>query len=151
VGGESGKGHEIIKQAFSELSQIQNINFVGNVEGDEILKGKIDVALCDGFLGNVLLKFLESVGGFVFSEMKEIYNKGTLSKLSALAVRKKLGRFKQRLDPAELGGVPLLGVNGIVIKSHGGSTSKAIKNSVLTAKKFAQTNVLGLLRNTFQD
>jgi glycerol-3-phosphate acyltransferase PlsX len=141
VGIEEMKGNETIKQAFAKLSN-SKINFVGNIEGRQIPNGEVDVAVCDGFLGNVLLKFVEGIGPFIFDGLKGVYSKNLISKLAALAVRKELRDFKKRLDYEEYGGTPILGVNGTVFKCHGSSNAKSIKKSVQRAYQFAKSSVM---------
>lgn len=149
VGSENRKGNEVIKLAYERLSN-SNINFVGNIEGHQLPEGDVDVALCDGFVGNVLLKFLEGVGSFIFEGIREVYSKNIYSKISALAVRKELSKFKKRLDYEEYGGTPILGVNGITFKCHGSSNAKTIKNSVIKAYKFAKSSVTDRIKDQFR-
>lgn len=141
VGIEEMKGNETIKQAFTKLSN-SGINFVGNIEGRQIPDGDVDVAVCDGFVGNVLLKFVEGIGPFIFDGLKGVYSKNLISKLAAFAVRKELRNFKKRLDYEEYGGTPILGVNGTVFKCHGSSNAKSIKNAVEKAYQFAKSSVM---------
>ncbi len=150
VGTEQRKGNEIIKQAYSMLSAA-DINFIGNIEGSDLPAGNVDVAVCDGFVGNVLLKFLEGVGPFIFTNLNEVYSKNIISKLSYLAVKDKLRRFKKKLDPVEYGATPILGVEGLVFKGHGNSKSKAIKNAIVKACKFARTTVIEQIREEFKN
>lgn len=151
VGSEETKGNDNIKQAFSLLSS-SNINFIGNAEGKDIPIGNVDVAVCDGFVGNVVLKFLEGCGSFFVSALKGIFKKNTLSKLSALIVKKQLKEFMVQLDPDENGGAPILGVNGLVIKSHGSSNAKTIKNVIIKrAYSLAKTNILEQIREEFKN
>lgn len=145
VGSEEGKGNETIKQAYSLLSQ-SDINFKGNIEGREIPEGKVDVAVCDGFVGNILLKFAEGIAGFFFDNMKQVFKKNILNKISALVIKKDLKNFKKKVDYTEYGGVPLLGVEGKVIKCHGSSNEKAIKNAILKAIRYAQSDVISEIR-----
>lgn len=150
MGSEDKKGNEMIKQAFSMLSE-SSLNFVGNIEGNDVIEGKVDVAVCDGFVGNVLLKFLEGAASFMFGALKEMYTKNVISKLSALAIKKDLKSFKQRLDRDEHGGAPILGINGLVFKSHGSSNTKTIKNVIIKAFKIANTSFLGQLCEQFKN
>jgi glycerol-3-phosphate acyltransferase PlsX len=150
VGTEQRKGNETIKQAHAMLIS-SNINFIGNIEGSDLPKGKVDVAVCDGFVGNVLLKFLEGVGPFIFTNLNEVYSKNIISKLSYLTVKDKLRKFKKKLDPVEYGGTPILGVDGLVFKGHGNSKSKAMKNAIVKAYKFAKTTVMDQIREEFKN
>lgn len=141
VGSEDGKGNETIKQAYSLLED-SHVNFVGNIEGRDIPEGKVDVAVCDGFVGNVLLKFAEGIASYFFKNLKELYTKNVFTKLSGLSLKGGLRNFKKKVDYTEYGGVPLLGIKGKVIKCHGSSNEKAIKNAVLMAVRFAKSNVI---------
>ncbi|MGI6777741.1 MAG: phosphate acyltransferase PlsX [Acetivibrionales bacterium] len=145
VGSENRKGSEVLKQAYEKLS-ISNINFVGNVEGRELPEGAVDVAVCDGFVGNVLLKFLEGVGSYIFSGLKNLFSANLVSKLSSFLVRKELRNFSKGMDYEEYGGTPILGVNGVVFKCHGSSSSKAIKNTITRACSFVRSTVLEQIR-----
>lgn len=150
VGIEEIKGNDTIKNAFVKLSN-SGINFVGNIEGRQIPDGDVDVAVCDGFLGNVLLKFVEGVGMFIFDGLKEVFTKNIISKISALVVKKELKRFKKTLDYEEYGGTPILGVNGTVFKCHGSSNAKSIKNAVLRAIEFSGSSVMDQIAMKLKD
>jgi len=148
VGSEDKKGNDTIKQAYDLLSR-SNINFIGNIEGKDIPEGKVDVAVCDGFVGNVILKYTEGIGSFLFSEIKNIFTRNLLSKLSALIVKNEINSFKKKLDATEYGGAPLLGVNGKVIKAHGNSNAKAFKNAVFKAYAFARSSIVEQIEEDF--
>lgn len=148
VGAEEKKGNEAVRNAYSLLKN-SNINFVGNIESRQILEGPADVVVCDGFVGNVILKFLEGAQEFLFGAIKEIFSKNLISKFSALAVKNEFKKFKKTLDYTEYGGVPLLGVEGKVIKSHGSSNAKAIKSAVLRAKNYVESSVIERIREEF--
>lgn len=148
IGAEVGKGNETLKQAYSLLAG-SNINFTGNIEGNDIPLGKVDVVVCDGFSGNVLLKFLEGTGSFFFGILKDLFYKNVKTKLAALLIKSDVKKFKSTLDADEHGGAPILGVNGLLLKSHGSSNAKTIKNVVIKASKFARTKVLDKIREEF--
>ncbi|MFZ5986912.1 MAG: phosphate acyltransferase PlsX [Bacillota bacterium] len=148
IGAEVGKGNELLKQAYSMLSD-SDINFVGNVEGNDILLGKVDVTVCDGFAGNVLLKFLEGAASFFMGSLKGIFYRNIKTKIAALLVKNEVRDFKKVTDAEEQGGAPILGVNGLVLKSHGNSSAKTVKNVVLKASKFARTRVLERIKEEF--
>lgn len=150
VGTEEKKGNETIKQAYALLSK-SPINFIGNIEGKELPEGKVNVAVCDGFVGNILLKFMEGIGSFFVGELKAVYSKNIISKISGLAVKKGLSLFKKKIDPSEYGGVPLLGVNGKVVKAHGSSNAKAIKNAIFKAYNFAKSPIIDKIREEFEN
>ena len=134
IGGEDVKGNDTTKRAFSLLNESQ-INFRGNVEGHDLFLGETDVAVCDGFVGNVVLKTTESVGHAISHWMKEEFLKHPVRKLGALLLQGALRTMKHRMDPETYGGAPLLGVNGICIISHGSSSHHAIFNAIKVASE----------------
>jgi len=127
IGTEPGKGNEQTVETFELLSRSPALNFVGNVEGREVIRGACDVLVCDGFVGNVLLKFYESIAGFMAEELKR--------EMEAQGVRLDLKRLYSRLDYSTTGGAPLLGVNGVVVIAHGGSPPQAIRNGIGVAAR----------------
>jgi len=140
VGEEKSKGSEAAQEAYKLLSA-SNYNFIGNVEGGDILKSKADVVVCDGFIGNVILKFGESVPSFLKSRLKKFSTRGILNKLAVGMTMWPLKASLRDMDPNEEGGVPILGVNGVAIIGHGSSTPKGIKNMILRAGEVAQGQV----------
>ena len=134
VGEEESKGNEVTLAA-AELIKKTKLNFVGNVEGRDILKGTANVIVCDGFVGNILIKFGESVVPFLRFKFKQFAEKSIFNKLKVGLVRNTLREILKDFDYQEHGGVPLLGVNGISIIGHGSSTTKAFKNMVLKANE----------------
>ncbi len=146
IGEEEVKGNEVAQEAFG-LLKASKLNFVGNVEGRDILKGTADVVVCDGFVGNILLKFGESIPAF-FKAKFTAYAAGSVTrKLVGLVARGGLRGVMKELDYQEHGGVPLLGVNGVSIIGHGGSTPKAIKNMILRAEEMVLRKVNEGIRN----
>lgn len=141
VGEEESKGNELSLAAFKLLKE-SKLNFIGNVEGRDITKGNVDIIVCDGFLGNVILKFGESVLTLLKSRIKDYSKKGLINKIYALIVKKVLKVSLSDMDYQTHGGVPLLGVNGISIIGHGSSTPLAIKNMVLRAKEMYDKNLI---------
>ncbi len=141
VGEEESKGNELTFATHKLLKESQ-LNFHGNVEGRDILKGTVDVVLCDGFVGNIVLKFGESVLTFLKSRIKGYAEKGLLNKLKALVVKSVLKASLSDMDYQTHGGVPLLGVNGISIIGHGSSSPLAIKNMILRAKEMHDKNLI---------
>ncbi|HUI63410.1 MAG TPA: phosphate acyltransferase PlsX, partial [Bacteroidota bacterium] len=115
--------------------------FVGNVEGRDILKGEVQVVVCDGFVGNIILKFGESIPAFLKAKFSQFAEQGLREKAMALASRGTLRSVMRVMDYQEAGGVPLLGVNGVSIIGHGRSTPKAIKNMILLAEKMVEQQV----------
>ena len=141
VGIEEGKGNDLVKKAYDELKNI-DINFIGNVEGRDVINAYTDIIVCDGFTGNILLKSTEGVAMSVMGLLKETFLSSTKGKIGAMLLKDDLRKLKSFMDYAEYGGAPLLGVNGGVIKAHGSSDSRAIKNAVNQGIKFAKGNVL---------
>jgi len=146
MGTEAKKGTEVLKQAYTLLSA-SNLNFVGNIEGKDIPLGNVDVAVCDGYIGNVILKFLEGTGRFFSSFLKGMFKRTIFSKMSLLFVMKDMLKFKKLMDPSEDGGAPILGVNGLVIKSHGNSDDKTIKNVIFKAYNLSKTSVFDKIKD----
>lgn len=149
VGEEESKGTETAKAA-RELMLKAPFNFVGNVEGRDILSGEVDVVVCDGFEGNIVLKFAESVLGFLRVKLKQYAERGLLQKLAMAAFRPILKSALKDMDYQEYGGVPLLGINGIVIIGHGSSSPKAICNMIVRATEVARNNVNGAIASAIQ-
>ncbi|HYF04430.1 MAG TPA: phosphate acyltransferase PlsX [Patescibacteria group bacterium] len=140
VGEEEVKGTEVVQQAH-ELLKNSGLNFIGNVEGRDIFKGSADVVVCDGFIGNIVLKFGESMLGFLKSKIKSYSERGIAQKLSVGAIAPTLKKVLKDIDYQEYGGVPLLGVNGVVIIGHGSSSPMAIQNMLLRAVEVVEKNV----------
>jgi len=140
IGEEEGKGDELTKAAYKLLEK-SSLNFIGNIEGRDVLAGKADVVVCDGFTGNVVLKFAESVIGVLKSKFKLYADRGMREKIWMGMMRGTLRKILREFDYQEYGGVPLLGVKGITIIGHGGSTPKAIKNMILKADEMIQQNI----------
>jgi glycerol-3-phosphate acyltransferase PlsX len=142
IGEESSKGSDLAQAAFKMLSEgPDDLNFVGNVEGRDILKGTVDVVVCDGFTGNVILKFAESVVGMVVGAIRNELKQNLKFKLGALLLKPVFARVRSRLNYEEYGGAPLLGVDGIVVICHGSSSAKAIRNALRVAANSAREGV----------
>jgi len=148
VGTEENKGNNALKQAY-DLLKNSNLNFIGNVEGRDITEGKVDVVVCDGLTGNAMLKVMEGTGRFFMDYLKRIYSMSLASKISFLMIRHELKKLKKQIDPEEVGGTPILGVNGIIYKCHGNSKAKAFKNTIIKACSSACVTVLEQIRNIF--
>lgn len=152
IGEEASKGNELSQATYPLLEKLKTISFYGNVEGRDIPKGTVDVVVCDGFVGNVILKFGEGMAMFIIRLVKDtIKNSGFVAKLGALAIYPALKSLKKRLDYTEYGGAPLLGINGIFIICHGSSKAKAIKNSVRVAAELVQKDVVGHIRKSIEE
>jgi glycerol-3-phosphate acyltransferase PlsX len=132
IGGEDNKGNELTREAF-QLLKATSLNFRGNVEGHDLFHDEIDVVVCDGFMGNVVLKTSESVARVIGQWMKEEFKRNPVRILGALLLRGAFKTMKQKMDPDVYGGAPLLGVNGICIKAHGSSKAQAVFHAVRVA------------------
>ncbi len=147
IGEEETKGNEQSLATYPLLKQLKTINFIGNVEGRDIPRGTVDVVVCDGFVGNVVLKLGEGLSSVIMQLVKDaVKNSGILTKLASLIVLPALKSLKKKLDYAEYGGAPLLGVDGCFIICHGSSKAKAIKNAIRVANEFTQNNVIEHIR-----
>ena len=141
-GVEACKGTELQLKAYARLSESPSINFVGNVEANQIPKNACDVLVTDGFTGNILLKSIEGMGKMMLTTMKELFYADTRTKISALFAKHKVADIKKRFDPTEHGGAPILGISKPVIKAHGSSNANAVKNAVRQAINYAETGVI---------
>ena len=140
IGEESSKGNELAQEAHKLLRK-SCLNFIGNVEGRDVFRGTADVVVCDGFTGNVVLKFAESVNDHLTGALKREMKRDLKARLGAQLLKPALEKMKSALDYAEYGGAPLLGGNGICIICHGDSSRKAIKNAVLVAKRLVNQDL----------
>jgi glycerol-3-phosphate acyltransferase PlsX len=146
VGAEEHKGNELTKQSISLLRNL-DLNFIGNVEARDITEGICDVCVCDGFSGNVLLKSIEGTALTMFKMLKQEFTKSTKAKLGAMLLRNGLRSFKKKFDYTEYGGAPFLGIDGIMIKAHGSSDAKAIKNAIRQAKLLYDNQCLHIIKD----
>ena len=142
IGTEDNKGTDLQVQALPLLREAP-VNFIGNVEARELPLGGCDVAVCDGFTGNVILKLTEGLGSFFSGAIKDVLFTNALTKLSALAIKKPFSEFKKSLDYREIGGVPILGLKAPVVKAHGASDAHALKNAIRQAKFCVERGVIG--------
>jgi glycerol-3-phosphate acyltransferase PlsX len=140
IGEEEHKGNDLTREAFGLLKQLP-LNFVGNVEGRDLYNGRVEVIVCDGFIGNVALKISEGLIETVSALLKEALSSTLSSKMGYMLSRKAFKHFKARVDYSEYGGAPLLGVKGVSIICHGGSNANAIKNAVRVAAGFAEGRI----------
>ncbi|EAK8263422.1 phosphate acyltransferase PlsX [Campylobacter coli] len=138
-GEEECKGNELTKEAHQLMKQIPS--FVGNAEGRDIFNGEVDVLVCDGFDGNVILKACEGVATAIIHILKNEIKQSLISKIGALLMKPSFKRLKKHIDWQEYGGAPLLGINGCVIISHGKSDARAIKNAIFQAINFSESNI----------
>lgn len=138
-GEESSKGNELTKEAYELLAKLDS--FVGNVEGNNIFDGSVNIIVCDGFVGNIMLKTSEGVAESITKIIKENVKRSPIAIAGAALMKKVFRILKKQVDYAEYGGAPLIGINGCSIISHGKSNSKAIKNAIFQALKFASSNI----------
>jgi phosphate acyltransferase len=144
-GEEEGKGNTLIKEALPLLAS-SNLNFVGNIEPKEFMRGAADVAVTDGFTGNLILKTAEAIAGYMSDLIRDELASGPRTIVGGLLARPAFGRVRRRLDPNEVGGAPLLGVNGVVIVGHGRSNDYAIKQAVLQARLAVEYDIVGAIQ-----
>jgi glycerol-3-phosphate acyltransferase PlsX len=140
VGEEEGKGNELVKDTYDSLRG-SSLNFIGNIEGRDIYNGRCDVVVTDGFTGNVCLKVSESLAEMLTSMIREELTRDVLSKAGAVLAQRAFARMKRRVDYTEMGGAPLLGINGASIICHGASPVKAIKNALRVATEWVRNDV----------
>jgi glycerol-3-phosphate acyltransferase PlsX len=141
IGEEEKKGSELAVESHGLLKDCSNINFVGNIEGREIFDGGADVAVCNGFVGNVILKSIEGLANLFFKEIKAVLTSSLISKLSALGLKSSFIKMKKKFDYEEYGGAQLLGLRELVIISHGSSKARATKNAIKVAVEGLKTNL----------
>lgn len=150
-GEEEGKGNHLVKET-TPLLKAAMINYYGSVEGKEVIGGKVDVAVTDGFVGNVMLKTSEAVAKLIIDKIREtIKNGNLLTKIGGLLVKPALGTIKNLLDPSDQGAAPLLGVNGLVFIGHGRSDAMAIQSAVRVAKNAVEANVLDAMKIAIEE
>ncbi|MCT4687389.1 phosphate acyltransferase PlsX [Vallitalea sp.] len=140
IGEEKSKGNNLVKETYS-LLQNEDINFIGNIEARDIPEGKADILVCDAFVGNIILKYTEGFALTMFSMLKKYLLQNIRSKIGTFLLKPALKNFKKSFDYTEYGGAPLLGLEGLVVKTHGSSDAKAIKNTILQCKKFSDQKI----------
>lgn len=150
VGEEEEKGNELTKKTYRLLAEM-DINFIGNVEGRDIFTTTCDVVVCDGFIGNIVLKTAEGLAKTVFKMLKTELDESLLAKLGAVLMKSGLKDLKKKMDYTEYGGAPLLGIDGVVIISHGSSRSKAIKNAIDVAQEGIEKQVLQQIKENINE
>jgi len=141
IGVEEEKGNALAKDTLALLKQCPEIHFVGNIESREIPHGGADVVVCDGFVGNVILKLYEGVGSVLISKIKGSLMSGLKTKIGAVLIKPALKKTLKSFDASEYGGAPMLGLNGLVVKTHGSSKSKEVCNSILQCATFKEQNI----------
>lgn len=150
IGEEEAKGNRLVLDSHP-IFRKSGLNFIGNIEGQELPKGSCDVAVCDGFVGNIVLKLTEGVAGALFRQIKEILTGSVRGKAAALLLKEGLQSLRSQMDYSEYGGAPLLGVQGIAIISHGRSKAKAFMNAILFGSKAVEENLIDRIRQAMED
>ncbi len=141
VGLEEEKGNQLVKETYPLLKACDDINFIGSIEAREIPRSGADVIVCDAFVGNVILKLYEGLAGTLISKIKGAFYSTLKSKIGALLVKGALKDTLKTMDASEYGGAPLIGLNRLVVKTHGSSKAKEIKNSILQCVTFSKSNI----------
>lgn len=141
IGAEEEKGNMLVKETFPLLKNCPDINFVGSCEARDIPNGDVDVIVCEAFAGNVVLKMYEGVGGVLVSEIKKGLMSSFRSKIGALLIKPALKKTLKRFTASEYGGAPLLGLNGLVVKTHGSAKAKEVTNSILQCVTFKEQKI----------
>ncbi len=144
IGEEDSKGNQQVKKAYDLLSA-SDLNFVGNVEGRDLFRGDVDIIVCDGFVGNICLKLSEGLGEAVLEMLRTEVKASMLATIGYTLARSAFRRFQKRVDYAEYGGAPLLGIKGIALICHGRSTPKAVKNAIISARNLVQLDLASKL------
>ncbi len=150
IGVEEEKGNQLVKETYPLLKNCTDINFVGSIEARDIPNGDVDVIVCEAFVGNVILKLYEGVGAALISKVKEGMMTSLRSKIGALLVKPALKKTLKSFDASEYGGAPLLGLNGLVVKTHGSSTSKEVCNSILQCVTFKEQRINEKIKECIQ-
>lgn len=146
-GEEEGKGNELIKETIPLMRAESSINYIGNVEPKEVLSGATDIVIHDGFTGNIFIKSIEGTASMVGKLLKQEIKASALTAIGGLLAKPAFGRMSRRVDPFEIGGAPLLGVDGVVIIGHGRSNDLAIKNAIRQARQAVQGGVIEAIRS----
>ncbi len=146
IGAEEAKGNALTKETYALLKN-ESINFIGNIEPREVLSGAADVIVCDGFTGNVLIKLIEGTASTLFSMLKTVFYKNLKTKLAAAVLKPGLKTIKSKMDYSEHGGVPFLGIDGVVFKAHGSSNALTIKNAIRAASSYLEAGINQRIKN----
>ncbi|RPI85291.1 MAG: phosphate acyltransferase PlsX [Chloroflexi bacterium] len=149
-GEEAGKGNELVKETFP-LLQTSGLNFVGNIEGKELFGGAVDVAVTDGFTGNILLKSSEAVAKLLIDSLRKELMGSTRTKVGALLAKPAFNELRKIMDPGEVGAAPLLGIDGLVFVGHGRSDSRALVSAIRVARQAVEVNLIEALRTAIQE
>ena len=150
IGAEEEKGNALVKETFPMLKETEGINFIGSIEAREIPHGQADVIVCEAFTGNVILKLTEGLASTLVHKIKQGMMSSLRSKIGALLVKPALKATLKEFDASEYGGAPLLGLNGLVVKTHGSATAKEVSNSIIQCITFKEQDVNGKIRECIQ-
>jgi phosphate acyltransferase len=150
IGEEAEKGNELAREAHQKLSSV-DLHFVGNVEAHDAISHQADVIVCDGFVGNVVIKFFEGITSFVFRALREDLQQGPIAPLALLALKPGFNRIRARFDYERYGGAPLLGVKGVSIVTHGRAKARMIENAIRVASESAHARVPDLIAQWTRD
>ena len=148
IGSEEGKGNELTRGAYELMKDNKNIVFAGNIESRDMMSGKIDVIVTDGFTGNMVLKTSEGIAKYIFEYLKEEIQNSIFAKIGMFFMFPVFKKMKKKLDSSEYGGALFLGLNGISIKAHGNSDANGIKNAIRVAKEFVENRFVEKLKDT---
>lgn len=151
IGAEEEKGNALVKETFPLLKECKDINFIGSIEARDIPHGYADVIVCEAFVGNVILKLYEGVGSVLISKVKQGMMTTLRSKIGALLVKPALKTTLKSFDASEHGGAPLLGLNGLVVKTHGSSNAKEVSNSIIQCVTFKEQKINEKIRECIQE
>jgi len=151
IGEEDTKGHDILIETNQRLKGIGQINFIGNIEGKDLLKGNVDVIITEGYTGNIALKSIEGMSEMLGEIGKKMWKSSLLVKIGVILMLPVLRKFKKRMDYSEYGGAPILGFRKLIIKAHGRSRAKAIKNAILLAEKSIKSNLTNQMETSMKN
>lgn len=149
-GEEAGKGNELVKDTYPLLEK-SDLNFIGNIEGKELFGGEVDVAVTDGFTGNVMVKTSEAVAKLLTQQLREHLMATPVTKIGAFLAKPAFAELRKDLDPSEVGAIPLLGLDGLVLLAHGRSDHKALFSGIVKARQAVEADLLATLRNAIQE
>lgn len=150
IGSEEEKGNALVKESFPLLKTAENLNFVGSVETGDILKGDVDVAVCEAFVGNAILKTIEGTASFMMELIKKGFTANIKSKIGALLAKSSLKKSFKVMDISEYGGAVMLGLNGLVVKAHGNSDHNEIKNAILQCVGYSTNNIKQIIEDNIR-
>lgn len=151
IGVEEEKGNALVKETYPLLKECRDLNFIGSVEARDIPAGVCDVIVCEAFVGNVILKLYEGVGATLIQKMKDGMMGSLRSKIGALLVKPALKQTMKEFDASRYGGAPMLGLKGLVVKTHGSAKSGEVKNAIIQCVQFQQQNIGGIMKELFEE